>query len=234
MARRILAAVVAVLAVVVLTPDRLGGEPATTRVAPPTAPPTASTTTTTFGIGSIPDDTPERPLSLYPRRPGAKYEDAEARPHTTVVLNGNRLRVTWTVGPHAALPSGSAPAALGPYRTLGFVDGYAPSATHAAGDILHVVVHARPALFAPTLTCVATVASDGTVLVPYAVPPARGSRPSTTTTPFDISTRRFALDLYLPLGARRGRIYLSCVDTEPSLANLGQPDQTRAVWGFDV
>ena len=73
-ARRILAAPVAVLAFLLIAPARLNSEPATTT----TRPNARATTSTTFGI--VPPDSAMNPLRLYPRLPGAKYEDSVSAP----------------------------------------------------------------------------------------------------------------------------------------------------------
>jgi hypothetical protein len=203
-----------VLTVLLLVPDRLSSEPAST--------------STTDVFGRVPA-APPSPLTRYPRRPGAKYEDIEARPTDPVELGIERLRlVTWSIEPHNALPGLSAPAKTFPYRALGLVDGYSPSTTSTDGDILRVVVHSKPTLLSSAPACVATVARDGTVLVPYDRPPPKPPRTTTsvltTRPPVDIG-------LFFPLGARRGRIYITCRD---AFNNALIADDARAVWGFDV
>jgi hypothetical protein len=198
---------------------RLSGEPSpTTSMA---RAPRASTSTT-VGFGNYPGDD-SNPLQLYPGRPGAKYEDIEARPKAPVSNGFVQVRVLgWSVVPHAALPAGSAPADLGPYSKAGLVDGYVPVTTRDPGDLLRVVV--RETLFSDMTHCVATAASDGTVLVPYAKP-RRRSRATTTSTLFDDRPRDSAY--FLPLGTRRGRLYFTC-DVPAILSEF------RVVWGLDV
>jgi len=197
--------------------SRLSSEPSATTARAPRA-----STATTVGFGGYPVVDPN-PLKLYPRRPGAKYEDIEARPKAPVSNGFVQIRVLgWSVVPHRALPAGSAPAKLGPYSSAGLVDGYAPISTHDPGDLLRVVL--RATLFGDMTHCVATAASDGTVLVPYAQPPRR-SRATTTSTIFDdrASDRAY----YLPLGARRGRVDFTC-DVPAILSEF------RVVWGLNV
>ena len=83
-------------------------------------------------------------MSLYPRRPGAKYDDIEARPDATVTLGGSRLRlVSSSIEPHGALPGPSVPANSATTGRSGLVDGYEHSATFTDGDILRVVVRMK-------------------------------------------------------------------------------------------
>jgi len=65
------------------------------------------------------------------------------------------------------------------------------------------------------------------VLVPYNLPltkPRADSSPASRKRPF-------AIDMYLPLGATRGRLYLVCRNSV-----FGAPfgEDRRAVWGIDV
>jgi hypothetical protein len=167
-------------------------------------------------------------LTLYPGRPNARYEDIEAQPGASVQLGLSELRLTsWAVEPHGALPGLSTPAKIADYQTVGLVDGYTPIATDTPGDILHIVVRMEPTLFPPALSCSATTADDGSVLLPYDRPPPRPPSVTSSTTqppPVDI-------DLYLPLGMHRGRIYVTCRN---SFAHVPIGDDRRAVWGFDV
>jgi hypothetical protein len=203
----------AALAVLLLAPDRAGSVPGPT------------STTSVFGL---PASTPPNPLTLYPRRPGARYEDAEARPNQPVQLALAHLRLLrWRIEPHDALPGVARPAARTHYRSLGLADGYTPSETSTAGDVLRVVIRVKPEPLPAAPACVATTASDGTVLMPYDQPPPRPPRTTTTTDP----SAPFELDLFFPIGARRGRVYLTCVTSFFSVL-IG--DDTRAVWGIDV
>jgi hypothetical protein len=230
-----------------VAPGRLGSEPEPRS----TIHPTTSTTTDDFGLQN---DSVPNPLRLYPHRPGAKYEDVEARRRARVTLGGADLRIfRATVVPHTALPRGLAPAGTAAYERLGLVDGYAPRSTGTSGDLLHVIVQVTPRGLPAWLTCVATIASDGTVLVPYARrPPAphrNASASSSTSDRTTTSTARpepdaapFKFGVFLPLGARRGRVYFTCRNTlfapgadtaESGLAGL-LVDDTRAVWAINV
>ena len=202
------------LTVLLLAPGRLNGEPATT------------STTNVFGL---PAPAVPNPLTRYPGRPGAKYEDVEARPPAAVQLGVDRLRLlAWSIVPHAALPARAVPARPGHYRGLGLVDGYAPSATTTSGDLLRVAVRMKP-LLGGMPACVATVAADGTVLMPYELPAPKPARTTTTTAPSP--ARPVEVRMFFALGARRGRIYLTCRNA--SVTPLVEVDN-RAVWGFDV
>jgi len=96
-----------------VAPGRLGSEPAP----PSTTHPTTSTTTDELGLRN---DSVPNPLRLYPRRPGAKYEDVEARRRARVTLGGADLRIfSATVVAHTSLPRGLAPAGTATYEHLG-------------------------------------------------------------------------------------------------------------------
>jgi hypothetical protein len=229
-----------------VAPGRLGSEPTRRST---TTHPTTSTTTDAFGLqyDSVPN-----PLRLYPRRPGAKYEDVEARPRARVTLGGSDLRIfRETVVPHSALPRGLAPAGTAPYERLGLVDGYAPRSNRTTGDFLHVIVQVTPRELPAWLTCVATIASDGTVLVPYARRPAAprrnassssstSDRTTTSTTQPELDTAPFKFGVFLPLGPRRGRVYFTCRNTffAPGADASGfgglLKDDARAVWAIDA
>jgi len=208
-ARRILAAFLGVVAILLLTPERLSGEPTTT-------------------TGFFPTGQPPSPLSLYARRPGAKYEDVEARARATVDLGLTQVAVvSWSIQPHSALPGRSVPARVAQYEKLGLVDGYSPTTTNTAGDLLAVVVRGTQGLLPTPLSCAVTTADDGTVLLAYDRPPA----PARSTTSAHPLPPPINLALYFPLGAHRGRVYVTCRTSlfDPLLGN-----DTRAVWGIDV
>ena len=212
MPRRILAALVAILAISAANPARLSGEP---------------TTSTTDLLGN-PAAAPPNPLALYPRRPNARYEDIEAPPGRAVELGLTRLRLTsWTIEPHDVLADISNPANVADYRSVGLVDGYTRTVTETTGDILHLVVRMKAGLIPAALSCSVTVAADGSVLVPYDRPPPKPPATRSTTTdppPTDIG-------LFVPLGGRRGRLYVTCRNT---FAHVPIGDDRRAVWGIDV
>jgi hypothetical protein len=237
-----------------VVPGRLGSEPEPRSTTHPT-----TTTTTTDDFGLQQDSVPN-PLRLYPHRPGAKYEDVEARRPARVTLGGADLRIfRATVVPHTALPRGLAPSGTAAYERLGLVDGYAPRSTATTGDLLHVIVQVTPRELPAWLTCVATMASDGTVLVPYARRPSAPHRNASTSSSTSASsstsdrtttstvlpaldTTPFTFGAFLPLGARRGRVYFTCRNTlfapgagtaESGLAGL-LVDDTRAVWAINV
>lgn len=214
MHRRILAALAAALAVLILLPARLGGE-------------TATSSAPTTSVGGFLDMPTPNPLSLYPRRPGARYEDVEVPPHAVgrVPLANVKVAVS-AIEPRGALPRPWSAAKVTHYKKLGLVDGYAPIASDTTGDVLHVVLHETHVDAALPLTCVATSASDGTVLVPFArhpLLPLPTESSKHTWAPFDV-------DLYFPLGARRGRLYLEC--TQTLFAELALSGAT--VWAIDV
>jgi hypothetical protein len=227
-ARRILAAVAAAIAIVALFPDRLPGA--------------ATTTTTTpedvLGLLGIDHQPHPDPLRLYPRRPGARYEDVESRPGHGVQLGFDRMRIAgWSRESHAALPAKPKPPALTSYREANLLDDYVPVVTDAPGDVLRVRVTHWGSPFASDLRCVATEAADGTELVPYRVPTATSTtkpaarkpapkrqRSTTTTNPLGVST--ITSTLYFPVGAYRGRVYLAC--SSGALVDL------HAVWALDV
>jgi len=113
-----------------------------------------------------------------------------------------------------------------------------------------VIVQVTPRDLPAWLTCVATTASDGTVLVPYVrhMPathrnPATSStsdRTTTSTTQPELDAAPFKFGVFLPLGSRRGRVYFTCRNTffapdsaESGLAGL-LVDDTRAVWAVNV
>ncbi len=195
----------------------------------PTTSTTAPTTTTDVFTPPPPDE--PTPLQLYPRRPGAKYEDVEARPGAAVAIDLAKVRVIrWSVEPHAALPGPSVPGDTKRAAGQKLIDGYTPYVTDIPGDVLHVVVRITPTTPLPVaLGCVATAASDGTVLVPYDRPPPAPPT-STSSTAVDADAAPEVLDFYLPLGERRGRFYFTCVGAFFA-ATFGD---TRAVWGIDA
>jgi hypothetical protein len=212
--RRILAALVAAFSLLLITPSRLSSEPART------------TTTENFGFT---DPAAPNPLTLYRGRPNAKYEDIEAASDGPIEMGIARLRVkSWAVQPNRSLPGLSVPADLSRYRKLRLVDGYEQKLTSTTGDILHAVVRMERTFLSGTVTCVATAAADGTVLVPYDRPPPKPRR-STSTTSEDSPVN---IDLYFPLGAIRGRVYLTCRESFVLDTSIGEV--RRAVWGLDV
>jgi hypothetical protein len=215
-ARRILAAFVVMGAVLTLAPARLSGEPTTTSVSPLRTP----------ALTSLKPN----PHLLYPRRPGAKYDDVELPPNASVTLSATLTIARSTIEPHRALPRRVRPASAKDERQRGLVDGYAPIATDTAGSILHVVVHETNVLAPMPLSCIATAASDGTALVPYerhppAPAPKHAASSKTKWAPLDV-------DLYFPLGHHRGRLYLTCKQLFLLGFTAGVGD--RVVWAIDV
>lgn len=203
-------------------PTRLSGEPTTSTTTPTPA-------SLLFGGGASPN-----PLRLYPHRPGAKYEDVEARPKAAVNLGLTQLRIVgWTVEPHTALPRRFVPAEIARYEDLGLADGYSPVATSTPGDLLHVRIQVSAnAVGLPTaISCIATVGDDGSTLLPYQRPPP--PPPSTTPALPSPTSPRVPINrnLYFPIGARRGRIYLTCRDSYND-ALFGT--DRRAVWAIHV
>jgi hypothetical protein len=237
-ARRILAAFLVISAVLTVTADRLSGEPTTTgRIAAAT---TTTTTTLPPGLGLFGRRIPPNPLKLYPRRPGAKFEDFEARGKDSVSLGLTGVNIArWSRQLHATLPPRSVPANLSTYEDLGLVDRYSSSATNTSGDLLHVVLRSRPNPLAYSTetspACSLTAADDGTVLLPYVQFPEKPTTTTTTTATTPADPPPIKIQLYFPLGAHHGRVYLTCRDplqqnplTDPIAADA------RAVWGFDV
>ena len=203
--RRIVAAFLGVVAILLLTPDRLSGEPTTT-------------------TGFFPTGQPPSPLSLYARRPGAKYEDVEARPRATVDLGLTQVAVvSWSIQPHARCPAGR-------YRPvcetekLGLVDSRAERDENGGRPPASRRPHDPAGVILPTLSCAVTTADDGTVLLAYDRPPP----PARSTTSAHPAPHN--VDLYFPLGAHRGRVYVTCRNSFFD-APVGN---TRAVWGIDV
>jgi hypothetical protein len=216
-ARRILAAFVVMGSVLTLTPARLSGEPTTTSVNP---------TPRTPALTSLKPN----PHGLYPRRPGAKYDDIELPPNGSVTLSATLTIKRSTIEPRRALPRRVRPAREKEETQRGLVDRYAPIATDAAGSILHVVVHETNVLAPMPLSCIATAASDGTALVPYerhppAPAPKHAGSSKTKWSPLDV-------DLYFPLGQHRGRLYLACKQLFLLGFTAGVGD--RVVWAIDV
>ncbi len=235
MTRRTPAVLLAVLTVFLVAPAPLFGDPSPTA---PTAPITArtSTPTPTTNVYGLPAESHDS-LELYPRRPGAKYEESEARAAEAGLIGFSLVRVVkWAVVPRSARPAGLVAADRKRYERADLVDGYAPSTTHTAGDLLHVVMHVKGAASADPLICAATLAVDGSVLVPYArATPSRASAPSTSARDPD-KLIDVDVDLYFPIGAHRGRVFVTCDSTlfaslaSPGLFGLG----SRPVWGLDV
>jgi hypothetical protein len=225
MARRILAALVVIGAALATIPARLSGEPTTSR---PRAGPSATTSTTV---------TPPNPHIVYPRRPGARYSDIEVPPGASVTLNAplsTALSIaSSTVTPRRALPRRLRPAKVSDARERDLVDGYTPVSTDTPGDVLHVVVRAKDGTGPIPLLCSATATSDGTVLIPYY--DAGGTPPLPVPGPTAAGATRpafYDLNLYLPLGTRRGRIYLAC--QLALFLGMTKGDLARFVWAIDV
>jgi hypothetical protein len=211
-ARRILAALVVIGAVLALTPDRLSGEP----------------TTTGRAATATPTTTPPNPHGVYPRRPGAKYDDIEAPPHGSVTLVSKLTIASARIEARRALPHEWKPADPKLDTSRGLVDGYTPVATDTPGGVLHVVVHENYVfeLLSAPLVCIATVVSGGTVLIPYE------RHPQTATSGTRPKFQERDIDLYFPLGASRGRVYLTC--QQLFLETLGADNPEHAVWAIDV
>lgn len=163
--------------------------------------------------GVAPGDAPG-PLTLYPRRPGAKAGEVELRagvaaplPYGGVISPG-----PVSVVGRAAMPPGAA------RDVSALAEGFAPR-VEDADALAHVTVTVADAAFVPAVRCVLVHARDGAVASPYvaAVPPspdAGRTRPATT-------------EMWFPIGDRRGRFYLTC-------AAVVLPGATRVVWGVDV
>jgi hypothetical protein len=169
-ARRIMAAALAGLAIVTVSADRLRG--ASTTTSTPSS--GRSTTTTDPLLSQLRPVSKVNPNQRYPRRAGAKYEDAEVSARGTATLNpiGPSLRVERAVvRPAQALPSGFGPSDLDRYRRLGLVDGYVPVVNQPTGDLLRVVVRVTHGSDDTSLRCIATT-TDGSVLVPLSRPRA--------------------------------------------------------------
>ena len=222
-----MAAALAAVAIVLTSADGLPGSPTTTS--------SAVTTTTSPLLSHLRPVSPLNPTRRYPRRGGAKYEDAEIPSRATATLNpiGPSLRIEHSaVRPARDLPSGFEPAALDAYRALDLVDGYVPVMTRPEGDLLRVVVRVTRASNENPLRCIVATA-DGTVLVPF----DRARKYNATSTTISPGWRKpYDLSLWFPLGTRRGRVYLTCTDGYPSsFLDFGSDAPAlRAVWAIDV
>jgi hypothetical protein len=183
------------------------------------------------------------PLELYPRRPGAKYTDIEARPGTPVTitafsdlegsgasgLDGTLELVGWSVVGSASLPRDL----LERGRRVGPApEGFAPR-PKLSGDMLSLTVRQTALSYdlfgskspLETPDCTVTAASDGALLVP-----AIARTPPRTTTTNRVYQSVVVARLYVAIGARRGRFYVAC-----RLGGIiAYASETRAVWGIDV
>ena len=231
MARRILAALVVVGVVLMLSPDRLGGEPTTTSRAATATTTTTTTTTTTLppALGPFGPRARPNPLRVYPGRPGAKFEDTEARVTAAVNFGITKVNVVrWSVQLRSTLPTQLTPGSFAAYQQLGLVDGYSPSTSNTTGDLLHVVMRVSDSLFSSGLSCSLTAPDNGTVLLAYG---ELGPPTQSTTTTIGVKPRAVNVGLFFPLGVHRGRMYLTCrVSFQVALFT----SDTRAVWGIDV
>jgi hypothetical protein len=184
------------------------------------------------------------PLALYPRRPGAKFEDTEARPHEVVrvpiispsvsTLGFDVSLERWTREPAAAVPIDWHYADVNELERANHADGFVPHPAPAS-EVLHLVLRVR----APASTdligeyravCTVTDPTDGTQFLPF-LPEltfGRATATSSTTVP-SASSSAIDTDAFVAIGPRRGPMYVRCgIDT----AVL--PSETRVVWRIDV
>jgi len=177
------------------------------------------------------------PFTLYPRRAGAQFEDVEARPGQSVGLDSMvslvgqvtaYLDLThYQVVPAASVPSGLVAPDVAVLQQVGDVDGFAPHPV-LTGDALRFTVGITyPSLFAGAdglsgAWCTVTAGPDGAQFVASRVPPPPRATLTTSTTLPTVTT---TAELYVTIGARRGRFYVRC-----GLDGAF----TAAVWGIDV
>jgi hypothetical protein len=180
------------------------------------------------------------PLSLYPRRPGAKYEDVEAAPGQTVQVpiyeplfgtgpsDGVTMRLRRsTIEPESNVPRTWTRGESG--------DGFGPRPI-LDGPVVHLVVDVDVDSKAITtgvvsgLSCALTDSSDGANL-PGFLPPTLtdpGSRASTTTTAKVQRPSASSLESFVPVGDRRGEMYARCS------VSLLLGASANVVWRIDV
>jgi hypothetical protein len=178
------------------------------------------------------------PLAVYPRRPGAKFEDREARVGQQVhvagldsVLGGGTglpydlVLDRVEVEPRSVVPAGW----VRPTPVENFV-----AHPKIDGDVLHLVVRASlpqgDGILRSDLSCTATDPADGAELLPLAAPiPKNFAPPPSTNTPTTVAPQWTTRDAYIPVGARRGPMYVSC-----SLQSVFAFMYGGVVWRVDV
>ena len=182
---------------------------------------------------------PGAPLSLYPRRPGARYEDVETAagqsvrvPFFVSILENNQSGGTMLPSPATLEPESNVPAGWTQPLT-GQPDDFAPHPV-LGGPVVHLSVAVDSTVLnsgmVTGIICWLTDPSDGAHLTGISAPATRPfetttTAPSSTTTTPGFSSR---LDAYVPVGDRRGAMYASCT-LGTVLATAG-----NVVWRIDV
>ncbi len=189
------------------------------------------------------------PLTLYPRRPGAKYLDIEVAPGQSArvpilgmlgsvdpSLASSLTLKSWRVVQRRETPVGLVPADRAVYEAGSVAEGFAPWISDRGQRVLQVVVGTDNDRV--QVACAATAASDGAVALPLdpperfnpdAINKSMDSALAANATPSPI---RPGIDrVYFPIGLRTGRFYIACMPD----VGIGQFYSTvRAVWGIDV
>jgi hypothetical protein len=186
---------------------------------------------------------PGAPLSLYPRRPGAKYEDVETAPGRPAkvpflvsILQDNKSGgVTMTPQPATLEPESNAPAGWERLAIVEQPDGFSPHPV-LGGPVVHLSVDVDSGIaesgMLTGIACWITDPRDGAHLDGVSAPPidvfgtSTTSSSSTTTTTTLGPSRR--LDAYVPVGERRGAMYASCT------VGLALAYSGTLVWRIDV
>jgi hypothetical protein len=166
------------------------------------------------------------PLSLYPRRPGARYEDVETAPGraaevpflVSILPDSASGGITLTPHPATLEPESNIPAGWKQPEPEEQLDDFAP---HPAlgGPVVHLSVDVDSSVLSSGMVagieCSLTDPRDGARLVGISAP---ATLPFTTTTTVATSTTTTTtiagtsshLDAYVPVGDRRGVMYASC------------------------
>ncbi len=181
-------------------------------------------------------------LTVYPRRPGAKFEDIEARPHEPVRLpivageptTGIDVSLErWARERVDDVPAGWSYADARDLEHANQANGFVahPGST---GEVLHLVLRTSTSLstsvasFSRTV-CTLTDPTDGTQFLPFLPPPLSLKTPkrlsSTTTTVASTAET----DAYVAIDGRRGPMYARC-----GLEVLSLPLDASGVWRIDV
>jgi hypothetical protein len=159
---------------------------------------------------------PPNPLALYPRRPGAQYDDIEAAVGTPVRVSGAQISLQ-----QAAIEAGPAPPppSTPPAATFPGVGRLSIRAFDPVLDGDDAVLRVTLATDAAAdLTCMCTAAADGASAIAF----ARRAAPDQA-------------EVFFPVGARRGRFYVGCSRTIAlAFSGLTGGAAARAVWGIDV
>ena len=174
------------------------------------------------------------PLETYPRRPGAKVGEVEARVDTWVPVDTGRV-VLRQPGVVTDVPPG---VGLGLFDGQ-HLEGFAPKLSEPDDRVLHVRLEYETGadLIPAAARCDLTAGADGAIaqmwewddshlaleiltqLMTSSVPlPTTSLAPPQA--PYDFTN---SVEFWLPIGARTGRFYVAC-----------STGSARIVWGFDV